>query len=545
MMSALGISLTLMTSLVPLFLAPVGIAYASFVLSEFVDSDIEGERCRRTMMAIMDRLSESMLYTSLIMAVGFFSLGQFSAIARVRSLGFSMAFGIVITWFCTISFVPAYAMLLQRCLPACSRTPTIRMAGTLSFSRYLVRMIRRKSRYVLLSIAALMGIAIYGMTQSSFNDNPAQWFAATHPMGKAQAALNRGFSGVYQAYLVFEDRAGDKLDPLYLDGLREALLAKGEDLRQQHPQVMSLVAAMEKTMLEQADKELLKVDFLEKLSTMAKDEFLQVQGVDATVWRELMDFGLQKRSELDLFKDPALLRYIAGLQDHLLAQGLIAKSHSLADIVKDVHQMLLEGRAMDRAIPETSVGVGHCLSQLQSSVAPHDLWHFVTRDFKKTAVRFQLKNGGSADIERLQKACQSYTNSHPTDMEINWAGLPYIDSAWQKRVLQSMPKALAGSLIAMFLATALLFRSLRWGLLGTTALCLPTAVVYGAVGLLDSRFLPLLVSSLLPLQTAGCLLAAVAVLSGLTALIVLPTVVTALQHTPFAPKPLRRVPRPD
>jgi len=591
-MAALGISLNLMTSFVPFCIALTGVVYATCILSEYIDSDSQGQGCRRTMKAHMDCLSSSLLYASQISAAGFVSWGLLSSTAWVRALGICMAFGVMVSWLCAVSLVPAYAVLLQRCLPVCTRTPVIRPARTYSFLRSVACVMRARARYVLVSVAALMGVAAYGVTKISFNDSPAQWFKSTQSLGKAQAELNSRFNGSSQAYLVFEDKTRDTLDPLYLSELREALLTHGEDLRQVYPHAMSLVGAMEKTMLKRANKEHLKVDFLEELSVFASAAQRQAPGVDAIIWQKLTDFWRQKRSEMDLFKDPNLLRYIAALQDHLSNQRLTVQSRSLADIVKDMQQTLPGGRRpKNRSIPDSSVAVGQCLSQFQGGYAADELWHFVTRDFKKTCVRFQLGHEGCAAMEGLQKASQAYVDSHPIDMEMNWAGLPAIYSAWQQSVLQSVPKALIGSLMVMFLVMALRLRSALWAGLGTTVLCLPTAVVYGAVGLTRSCFgiymacfsmltlglsalivvqylvrvrtayrelgswqqsiavmseapartmlhalaalalgsLALLAHSLVPFRILGGLMAAIAVLLGLTVLFVLPVVITAIK----------------
>ena len=592
LMSALGYSFNAMTCMVPLCVSSLAVAYSGHILSEFLDANAQEKGHKQTMMAVMDRLFSPMLHAALISAVGLACWGLLSPTTWVRTFGVSVALGSMIAWFSAVSFVPAHVVLLQRCLPAYTKTVVTRSARTSSFWRPVAYMMHARARPILISAAIILGIAAYGMTQISFNSDPVQWLASTHSLRRAHRELSRHFIGTYQAHLVFEDEAGDKLDALYLNELREALLTKGEALRQDHAHAMSLVAAMEKTMLKQASKDLLKVDFLDQLSVIAGDQQARAQGVDAHIWRELAGFWIQQRSELDLFKDPDLLRYIADLQDHLLAQGLIAKSRSLADIVKDVHQAQLGGRSENRSIPNTSVAVGHCLSQLQGSHRPEDLWHFVTRDFKKTNVRLQLRKGGSADLETAVLAVQMYAKSHPTDMKIDWAGLPYIHSLWQTRVFRSLPKALAGSLVMMFVVMALLLRSPAWGLLGMLGVCLPLAAIYGTAGLISRDYgvhmavlsivtvgisvhfvihylvraravqrqiasrrkrlaamlelpargitrtllvivlglLPLLITSLVPYQIIGQLPGAVAVLSGSTVLLVLPAVVTALQE---------------
>jgi predicted RND superfamily exporter protein len=110
---------------------------------------------------------------------------------------------------------------------------------------------------------------------------------------------------------------------------------------------------------------------------------------------------------LKLFKQPETLRYVADLESHLESLDLVGKSNSVADIVKKVHQELLDGRAENYRIPDSSAAVAQCLLQFQSSHTPDDLWHFVTNDFDKTNIWLQLKSGDNKDMEKVVAAVES------------------------------------------------------------------------------------------------------------------------------------------
>jgi hypothetical protein len=66
---------------------------------------------------------------------------------------------------------------------------------------------------LVLSIALLVAGAL-GVARIRVNDNPVNWFNASHPMRLADTAMNRLFGGTYMAYAVVEGAAPDAMkDP--------------------------------------------------------------------------------------------------------------------------------------------------------------------------------------------------------------------------------------------------------------------------------------------------------------------------------------------
>lgn len=80
----------------------------------------------------------------------------------------------------------------------------------------------------------------------------------------------------------------------------------------------------------------------------------------------------------EIFKKADVLNYMAALQDWLLTNGYVGKSTSLADIVRKVHQELIDGQPENFRIPPSASAVAECIMQYQQSHKPNDIWHFVT-----------------------------------------------------------------------------------------------------------------------------------------------------------------------
>ena len=75
------------------------------------------------------------------------------------------------------------------------------------------------------------------------------------------------------------------------------------------------------------------------------------------MWYETADFFELEKERLKLFKQPQTLEYMAKLQEYLKDSGLAGKSNSVADVVKKVHQELVDGKAENYIIPSSSGAV--------------------------------------------------------------------------------------------------------------------------------------------------------------------------------------------
>jgi len=295
-----------------------------------------------------------------------------------------------------------------------------------------------------------------------------------------------------------------------------------------------------------------------------------------------------------------VLRYISKLQKHLKDVGLVGKSNSISDIVKKVHQELIDGRTENYIIPDSTAAVAQCLIQFQSSHTPDDLWHFVTTDYRKTNIWLQLRSGDNKDMEKVVKTVDEFfaANPPPVPLEYNWAGLTYINIIWQEKMVWGMLRSLMGSFIIVFIMMAILFRSPLGGIVCMVPLSITIAVIYGIIGLVgkdydmpvavlsaltlgmavdfaihflersrasftqtrswkDSSaamfgeparaisrnviviavgFLPLLAAPLIPYKTVGIFLCAITALSGVVTLMVLPAILTLAENRLFKPR---------
>jgi predicted RND superfamily exporter protein len=237
---------------------------------------------------------------------------------------------------------------------------------------------------------------------------------------------------------------------------------------------------------------------IEELSADAPDaEYFALQELDS--------FFAMLDEERKTFKRPEVLEYIAGLQTHLEKTGLVGKTTSAADVVRKVNQELIDGKPENFRIPGKLQAVSECYMQYQQSHRPDDLWHLVTPDYMQATVWMQFQNGDSQDMNAAIRAVDAYFEDHPPPVRMahRWAGLHYINSVLEHKLVWGFARSLAGGFIVIFLMTTVLFRSFRWGLLCMVPLSITLLTIYGFIGIIGKDYdLPIAVLSALSIGMA-------------------------------------------
>ena len=502
-----GYPVHIMSSMIPIFLMPIAVVDSVHILSEFFDLYTKEKGRRNTILEVMGNLFMPMLYTSLTSAAGFASLAL-TPIPPVQVFGVFVAVGIMIAWICTITFVPAYIMMIRD-----SSLENFGSAGTHAekesrLGRMLSaggRLTYIKAKPILIIILIVTAVAIFGITRIEINDNPVKWFSKKHPIRRADIELNDHFAGTYMAYLVFDSNETRNDYYEYIDELRRRVVEKGAELKADLLEAPQVTAEVEKLLLDNAPADGGKGGLLEMLVKAAEEKEASEPQARADVWYEFLYFFELEKERVKPFKQPDVLRYIDGLQRHLESEGLVGKSSSVADVVKKVHQELIDGKEENYRIPDTSAAVAQCLLQFQSSHKPGDLWHLVTTDYMHANIWMQLPSGDNKDMEKVVKAVDEYLDSNPLPAKLthNWAGLTYINTVWQNKMVRGMLRSFMGSFIIVFIMMAILFRSPLWGIVCMVPLLITIAVIYGIIGLVGKDYdMPVAVLSALTLGMA-------------------------------------------
>jgi predicted RND superfamily exporter protein len=503
----LGYPVHIMSSMIPIFLMPIAVVDSVHILSEFFDRYSPQKGRKETIVEVMRNLFTPMLYTSLTSAAGFASLAL-TPIPPVQVFGIFVAVGVMIAWVFTVTFVPAYVMMIRESSLANFGTRHIHGEKQSWLARLLNaggRFTYKAAKPILVIMLIVTAVAIYGITRIQINDNPVKWFSKSHPIRQADIELNKHFGGTYMAYLVLSGVEEKGVSEQYIKELDERLVKEGAVLKEKYPDANAIVAEAEKNILEQAKRVKSKDELLKQLSSFASDKVNTADENDVDAWYEVTDFFELEKERLKIFKQPEVLRYIERLQEYLAGTSVVGKSNSVADVVKKVYQELTDGKKENYVVPNGEGAVAQCLIQFQSSHNPDDLWHLVTYDYMHANIWLQLTSGDNKDMQKVVNAANDFfrENSPPVPMKYNWAGLTYINTVWQDKMVWGMLQSFLGSFIVVFIMMAILFRSVLWGLVCMVPLTVTIVIIYGIIGLAGKDYdMPVAVLSALTLGMA-------------------------------------------
>ncbi len=500
-----GNTVHIMSSMIPIFIMPIAVLDSIHILSEFFDRYQSIRDRKATIIMVMEKLFVPMLYTSLTSAAGFASLAL-APIPPVQVFGIFVAFGVLLAWLLTVTFIPAYVMFISEASLASFGMKSASQGNHGRLSKFLTwvgQFTYEKAKFVLATTGIIIVIAIYGINKIQINDNPVKWFTHSHPIRIADKVLNRHFGGTYMAYLTFAPEAKQGSPAEILSGFEKRAREREEKLsdlpgaRDVFEQLIKLAA--------QADLSKGKSAFLKEVEEKAQalSDSAPVETLDA--WDEAMIFLDEEKESDQIFKRPDVLKYISDLQKYLLKTEVVGKSNSISDIVKTVYRELLLGKDEYFRIPDSQKAVAQCLITYQNSHRPQDLWHFVTPDYKRTSLWLQLKSGDNKDMLKVEDYVASYIkdNPPPVPLKYDWFGLTYINVVWQAKMVTGMLSAFLGSFLVVFLMMTILFRSPLWGIMCMIPLTVTIAFIYGAVGIIGKDYdMPIAVLSSLTLGLA-------------------------------------------
>ncbi len=496
----MGKTVHIMSSMIPIFIMPIAVLDSIHILSEFFDRYQETKDRRSTAINVMNTLFTPMLYTSLTTAAGFASLAL-TPIPPVQVFGLFVAFGVMMAWIWTVTFIPASVMFIPpKSLENYGAKAASQEGEEESDHSPLTVLLNRIGQFtyhraglIMVVVALLVVIAIYGITKININDNPTKWFTKSHPIRVADFVLNKHFGGTYMAYLLLEPPK----QKFYPEKYADELIRETKNL--------PIAKTVAKKLKEVARSAKTKADFLEQCRKYASEQTDNAPDNLFDAWSSFADLIDAEKQKTEIFKHPKALKYIELLQKELLKTGIVGKSNSVVDIVKTVHRELFLGKQKYFTIPKTPNAVAQCLITFQGGHRPNDLWHFVTPNYRKGNIWVQLKSGDNKDMVAVANTIDKFMkkNPPPFNLQHKWFGLTYINVIWQGKMVTGMLQAFLGSFLVVLLMMTLLFRSAIWGLLSMIPLTVTIGAIYGIIGLVGKDYdMPIAVLSSLSLGLA-------------------------------------------
>ena len=436
-MAAAGFPMFFVTSMMPVVLMAIGVADGIHILSRYYDELLEHPDTSSSdaVLAAMREMWQPVVLTSLTTAAGFLSFLT-AAMVPVRYFGVFTGVGILAAMIFSLTLLPAMLSLLP---PTVSRglRQQMRRSGDLTATGWaasllsrLGRGVARRPSVVWVPTALVVGLCLFGAQRIMVDASVIRMFDAHHELRVGDTILREKFQGTVPIYVAIEGQQPDRL------------------------------------------------------------------------------------------KDPQLLAQLDRLQAIVEQDPQVGGSLSLAEYIKRMNRVMNEDRPEMEVVPSSRDLVAQYLLLYSFSGDPDDFDEIVDYDYRHANVTVYLRSDTTRDVERVvgtirDFAIQEFGHNGDTDaaahdapmvrfgrwlagiqptvlgwetdsgFRIGIAGNGYMLNRMNELVVSGQLASLVTSLGAVFVLTALMFRSWVAGLINVIPISLVMVFSFGLLGLLN------------------------------------------------------------
>ena len=425
------VPLNTITSALPVFLISIGVADGIHMFSEYRENRIEGLPREKAVCLMLDKLALPVTMTSITTAVGFLSL-TVSDIVPIFTFGIFVAVGTLLAMVLSLIFIPALLMVLPEKVSASqegSGTDENLSRGVHQvnfmdrlFQKSLDVMtawVLRNARPVLLAALAICAISIYGLSQVKVESSLESYFQADAP-------------------LVIANRAMEKLSGSRTINI--VITKTGEEEPWKNPDNLKVVEEFQEFLANEprVKRTLSLVDLIKRISYAFNEnrkEFNRLpNGFEFLESEEIFEENGQTEKR-------TVKREISGRD--LIAQYLVLYENSGGDVLSDV----------------------------------------VDSEYLNLNLAVTISSNSTTEEEKLLQSIEDYAvRQFPQGFSMTSSGMVPINVATSNEVVTSQIRSLSGSILAVFLMLALIFRSVSRGLMGMIPLVFTVLFNFGVMG---------------------------------------------------------------
>ncbi|MDE0787121.1 MAG: MMPL family transporter [SAR324 cluster bacterium] len=428
------VPLNTITSALPVFLISIGVADGIHMFSEYRENRIEGLPREKAVCLMLDKLALPVTMTSITTAVGFLSL-TVSDIVPIFTFGIFVAVGTLLAMLLSLIFIPALLMVLPEKVSASqegSETDENLSSGVHKVN-FMDRLIQKSlevmtswvllnARLVLLAALAICAISIYGLSQVKVESSLESYFQADAPFVIANRAMEK-MSGSRTINIVIT-KTDEKEPWKNPDNLK--VVEEFQEFLANEPRVKRTLSL---------------VDLIKRISYAFNEnrkEFNRLPNGFEFLESEVI-FEENGQTEKRTVK-----REISGRD--LIAQYLVLYENSGGDVLSDV----------------------------------------VDSEYLNLNLAVTISSNSTTEEEKLLQSIEDYAvRQFPQGFSMTSSGMVPINVATSNEVVTSQIRSLSGSILAVFLMLALIFRSVTRGLMGMIPLVFTVLFNFGVMGFFD------------------------------------------------------------
>ncbi len=425
------VPLNTITSALPVFLISIGVADGIHMFSEYRENRIEGLPREKAVCLMLDKLALPVTMTSITTAVGFLSL-TVSDIVPILTFGIFVAVGTLLAMVLSLIFIPALLMVLPEKVSASQEGSGIddNLSNGVHHVNFMDRLLQksldvmtawvlRNARPVLLAALAIFAISIYGLSQVKVESSLESYFQEDAPLVIANRAMEK-MSGSRTIYIV--------------------ITKTGEEEPWKNPDNLKVVEEFQEFLANEprVKRTLSLVDLIKRISYAFNEnrkEFNRLpNGFEFLESEEIFEENGQTEKR-------TVKREISGRD--LIAQYLVLYENSGGDVLSDV----------------------------------------VDSEYLNLNLAVTISSNSTTEEGKLLQSIEDYAvRQFPQGFSMTSSGMVPINVATSNEVVTSQIRSLSGSILAVFLMLALIFRSVSRGLMGMIPLVFTVLFNFGVMG---------------------------------------------------------------
>ena len=496
LMGWLGVPVYLTTAVMPVLLAATGVANDIYLFSYYFTSLREQRALPHINLLeeTFSRMTAPVVGTSLTAAVGFLSFG-FSPLAPVRAFGLCTAAGVLFGLLCSFTVVPALLALAKPAWfipPAPRRTQAQALPFSIWFGRLADVTIRRRwwVAAVMFSITALTPL---GLRHLVVQDSWIDGFAPDSEFRGAARQVNEEFFGMHLLFVSFDA-------PEVLTGSAPATaLSRG---------TLSLPGdwLASPSLVEGSSITLSVFDPAQAASSNAQPTAIWTSGVFApgrvgnqfvlrlltgtmstNFWQELAKAGQAnfKIAAHSHFR-PEIIQATADLGAFIRERRRYAVGGVLSpsDFIATTGFMVRPDDPEARRLPRTPDQVKTLWDFYRTARGEHRLRELVDTNYWQSLTRVFLKDANFGDTARLMSDIRAYEQKvlAPQGIKLGFAGDVALSQSLIRGIVTTQVQSLFWSVAGIFVVTALLGGSWRWGLYCVLPSALAVLIKFAIMG---------------------------------------------------------------
>ena len=490
----------LTVAVLPVILTAIGVADEIHIFARYQEQlrDRPGDERIDVLTATMDEMWVPVVKTSITTAIGFLSFAL-STIAPVQAFGVFTAVGIIFCMLWSLTVIPAMLVLVKIRRPV-ARTTFAKQGEPRRvplFARLGATVVRHRCAVLILGLIVTVA-APFGVRLIVVQDSWIDGFAPDSDFYQATHLFNDQFLGTH-ILLVCVDAGsvkplrgevlGSQVDHRWMR-LPADLVDDPETLVDRHIVLQRPDSPVPMTSI--PPRERFRSIWRSRIETAVRsDDYIQIStnrrhGSPKLALRlpasMLVKYDITTRP----FVWPEPLKRIEQLEAFLETHHdkAVGGVIGTAAYLKTTSFMARARREVERRIPDNPDRIEWLWAQYGRVRGKERLRQAVDADFARALVTVFLEDANFVATARLMDSIREYEEEHlaPHGMSLSFAGDVAVSQTLIEAIVTTQVRSLLGSLIGIVAVTALLGRSLRWGVLCVLPCALAVLVNFAAMG---------------------------------------------------------------